>query len=230
MPAAGLVVVEVGAEAARHALPAPRLDPVDGEVVDGEVEVLHLRGAEQRAGVEVVVLGEAVGEGVADHEDHAAAVAEHAAQREADEHDEHREVEEQVAGLAQVAALGADGVRRGAGLVLDGAQPVAALAQGLAGAVQHDVGVLVGASTTRGRAGGSGCGARAAAGRAARAGRPACGAGCSRPARPSAAGRPRRTTASCRRGTARACRRSASASGGRPSSAWRRGSRCAPAG
>ena len=42
-----------------------------------------------------------------DHQDHAALVAEQAADREADQHHQHRQVEEQVAGLAQVAPLGA---------------------------------------------------------------------------------------------------------------------------
>ena len=61
---------------------------------------------EQAAGVEVVVLGQRVGEPVADHQDHAALVAEQAADPEADQHDQHRQVEQQVAGLAQLPALG----------------------------------------------------------------------------------------------------------------------------
>ena len=62
-------------------------------------------GVEERAGAEVVVLAQGVGEPVLGHHDHAALEPEEPADREADQHDQHREVEQQVARLAQVAPL-----------------------------------------------------------------------------------------------------------------------------
>ena len=109
--------------------------PLDVEVVDVEVEVVEVVGCEQAARVEVVVLGEVVGHPVADDQDHAAAVAEQAADGEADEHHQHRHVEQQVARLAEVAALGGQRV-----LVLDDA----VAPQQAAGPRQHGVGRLVG--------------------------------------------------------------------------------------
>ena len=103
-----LAVGQVGVEALGHSLPRARLDPLDVEVVDGEAERLHRVGVEQRARVEVVVLRAVVGETVADHQDHAALVAEQPAHGEADQHDHDGQVEEQVAGLAEVPALGRD--------------------------------------------------------------------------------------------------------------------------
>ena len=127
-----------------RAIPArgPVGEPLDVEVVDAEGERLHHVGVEQAAGGEVVVLGQVVGEAVllADEHDDAALVAEQAADGEADQHHEHGQVEEQVAGLAQVAALGRDGVaalgaaRRGTG---GGGSTER-------GPREHDVGRLVG--------------------------------------------------------------------------------------
>ena len=123
-----LAVAQLGHEVAGLA-PGPALgEPLDLEVLDLEGERLHLVGGERRAGHEVVVLGEVVGEAVADQHDHATLVAEQAAHREAHQHHDDREVEDEVADLAQVAALAGD--RRGARPVgLRRPQPVATAAQ-----------------------------------------------------------------------------------------------------
>ena len=139
-PGSGLVV-EVRDELARLPGPPARRHPLDVEVGDAEGERLHHRRVEEAAGGEVVVLGEVVGEAVvvAVEQDHAALVAEEAADGDADEDHDHREVEEQVAGLAEVAALGSD--RVGALLPLH-PEPTALHHRG--GARQHDVRRLVG--------------------------------------------------------------------------------------
>jgi hypothetical protein len=138
-PGRGLVG-QRGPEGAGHALPGPVLDPLDVEVVHREVERLHLVGVEQRAGREVVVLGEGVGEAVADHQDHAALVAEQAADAEADQHHQHREVEQQVPRLAELAALGRDPATV---LARGGGDPMAA-GEVPAGALEHERRLLVG--------------------------------------------------------------------------------------
>ncbi len=112
------LVAQVGVELVRHPGLAALADEGHVEVVDGEVERLQVVGAEEGAGPEVVVLAERVGEAVVGHHDDAALEAEQPAEREPDQHDQHRQVEQQVAGLAEVAALGAHHV------VLDH-QPVA---------------------------------------------------------------------------------------------------------
>ena len=130
-------VGEVGGELVRHPLLATLTDEGHVEVVHGEVERLELGGVEQRAGTEVVVLAQRVGEAVLGDDDDAALEAEQPTDREADQDDQHREVEEQVAGLAQVAALGRDG------RVL-GDHAVAALPQAGVRALEHRLGFLVG--------------------------------------------------------------------------------------
>ena len=106
------LVVEVRDELAGLAGPPTLGHPLDVEVGDAEGERLHHRGVEEAAGGEVVVLREVVGEAVvvAVEQDDAALVAEQAAHRDTDQHDDHGEVEDQVARLAEVAALGRDGV------------------------------------------------------------------------------------------------------------------------
>ena len=94
----------------------------DVEVVDAEAQRRQVVGREHRAGREVVVLAQRVGEPLPHHGDDAALVAEQLAHRERDQHKQDRRVEEQVAGLAEVATLGRDRVLRGV-------DPVAALAQ-----------------------------------------------------------------------------------------------------
>ena len=103
-----LAVGQRGHELPGQALATAALDPLDVEVVDGEGEVLHPVGIEKAPRHEVVVLREVVGEAAAHDHDHAALVAEQPTEREPDQHDQHRDVEEQVAGLTEIAALGAD--------------------------------------------------------------------------------------------------------------------------
>ena len=125
-----------------------------------------------------------------------------------DQHDQHREVEEQVAGLAQVAALGGDRPPR---------RPRRSTPPGSACACtpgRRGLEDRAGALAARGaRAAGRGSAAPSAAARVRRASRPAAAGRCSPPARPSAGCRSRRTTPSRRPRTARASRRSGSAAG-----------------
>ncbi len=130
----GLAVGQVGDELLRHALARAVHQPGDVELVDVEAERLHVVGGHQAARHEVVVLREVVGEAVALHHDHAALVAPQRPDREAREHHQHGQVEEQVAGLAEVAALGADRTLPHCGV---GDHPEPALAQHLRGAGQH---------------------------------------------------------------------------------------------
>ena len=125
-----LGVAELGVEPARH----PGREPLHVEVVDGEGERVHAVGVEQAAGDEVVVLREVVAERQPLDQDHAALEAEQRAGREADQDHQHRQVEDQVAELAEVAALGAD--RRAVGLA---AQPVALAPEQPSGALEHHV-------------------------------------------------------------------------------------------
>ena len=101
---------------------------------------VELLGREEPARVEVVVLRQVVAEGRALDQDHAALVAEQPTDAEAGEHHQHRQVEEQVADLAQIAALGADRVALAVGGL---AEPVP-LAEDRAGPVEDLVGRHVG--------------------------------------------------------------------------------------
>jgi hypothetical protein len=99
-----LGVAQVGVEGERLAavvVGAP-------EVVQHEVERHQPLRVEAPAGLDVVVGEDGVGEAVALLDQDGALEAEQPAHRDADEQRHQRDVEEQVAGLAQVAALGAD--------------------------------------------------------------------------------------------------------------------------
>ena len=128
-------------EAARHPLARSGVEPLHLEVVHGEAEGLHARGPEEAAGVEVVVLRQGVREPVADHQDHATLVAEQAADPEAHQDDQHRQVEQQVAGLAELTALGGDPAAGSAGRA--GRDPVTTRERG-GRAPQHGLGLLIG--------------------------------------------------------------------------------------
>ena len=133
----GAAVGQVGGELVRHPGLAALADEGHREVVDGELERAELRRVEEGTGTEVVVLAQGVGEAVLRHHDDAALVAPEPAEREAHQHDQHGEVEHQVAGLAEVAALGAEAV-------LAARDPEPLLAQQGPRPLEGDVGRLVG--------------------------------------------------------------------------------------
>ena len=135
-----VAVGQPGVELACRAGCAALGEPLDVEAVDRHQEGVEVVGAEQAAGVEVVVGGAAVGELLALHEEHAALVAQQRADGEADEHHDHRQVEDQVADLPEVAALGAHRPRLGR---VGGPQPVAAAAQHRAGLLDDLVDVAL---------------------------------------------------------------------------------------
>lgn len=114
----GVLLLAVGALGVRHlGLVGARSAAVGagalvgaGELLDVEAERLQVVVGEEVAGLEVVVLGERVGEAVALDDDLVALGLEELAPGERDQHDDQREMERQVAELAQVALLSGDGV------------------------------------------------------------------------------------------------------------------------
>ena len=100
------------------------------EVLHDDAERHQIRLREPSAGGEVVVLGEVVGEALADDHHAGAAETEEHADRHPDQHEEQADVEDQIAGLAQVAAFGRHAVAVHV-------NPVVPLPQRGGSAVQH---------------------------------------------------------------------------------------------
>ena len=167
------------------------------ELVEGEVERREAGLGEALAGRDVVVVGAGVGEALALLDQHRALEAEQAAEGDADEQHDERDVEQQVAGLAQVALLGAELVPP------DRAPPARQRALVPPPRPRPAPGRSPSARTPTAGPGSPGPAAAAPAAPARAAG---CGGRCSRRGRRTAAGRPRRTTGWRRRRTATAGR------------------------
>ena len=97
----------------RLGLPGAALEGVGGrELVEPQLERFERVLVCEAARAERVVVGERVGERFPRHEDALAGVAEAAEDADREQHPDERDVEDQVAGLAQIAALGRDAQAR----------------------------------------------------------------------------------------------------------------------
>jgi hypothetical protein len=128
-----LPVRDVGAVVACRALLRAGLLVRRVEVLEAEAEEVQVVRGEEGAGLEVVVLGEGVGEAVALDDQLAAVRLPQLPRGEGQQQHDQRDVEEEVARLAQIALLGGDGVLRSVHAEAPSAQQPAGAAQHLAG-------------------------------------------------------------------------------------------------